>query len=438
MNLFYGVMGQILTNTYLVKDAVLTEVIQGLNLSSDPDVTAQTMSILTSVLGGLGGLVGTAGSILALAEDAAKAADIIAHINAASYVLSLMSTVTGDIATYSPGSAPGDLATAGVDLKYALDNAALGAVTANACHQLEALSAWNQSRPIADGILTQSLPLDLETQQDLLQAGQSLYRMDVWQALAPTKWDYYAIWGQGKGVHVCNNCLFPGDPNYPLTDSVEAKGNCSSDGGSPTGIYNLVLGDPQTHNWPNRTALNALFNAPPQGMGVSPSDVFFGKNGWSFQFAGYDSEFSGNTGYSQSFSCTGGFQPVTSPVTPSLRKGTIAASLLSPDLVDASHGSDGARLERLQADVRSNLTDVKLRDRLVMFLDVANLRLKQARQHHNRAAETVRLLNIFIGQSQWHADHDFRDSQTSRSESIEAVAIRDSLLSATQERLAKN
>jgi hypothetical protein len=80
------------------------------------------------------------------------------------------------------------------------------------------------------------------------------------------------------------------------------------------------------------------------------------------------------------------------------------------------------------ADVKSSLTDINLRDRLVTFLDAASSRLKQARQQHNKPTETIRLLNLFIAQSQWHADHDFRDSEFSRTQSIDAVGIRDSLL----------
>jgi hypothetical protein len=442
VNLFYGVTGQILTNMYLVRDAALSEVTGALGLASDPDVTAQTLSILTSVLGGIGGIVGAAGGILQLGKDAAEIQNITNHLSNAYNVTSLMSGITGDGVTYAPGSAPGDLATGAFSLKTALDNTALGTSTANACHQLDSLSAWNQSRPIADGILTQALPLDLETQQDLLQAAQLLYRMDVWQALAPTKWDYLAIWGQGKGVHVCNNCLFPGDPSYPLADSVQAKLTCQTNNGDPSNIYNLVLADPQNHSWPNLNALNALFNVPPLGLGVSPSDVFFGNNGWSIQYGGWDGEFSSNTGYNQPN--TGGytgcsfqpvttpvkpnFQPVTTPVTPNLSGAAISSSSMSPGLVHPGRESADAHFVKLTADVKSNLTDANLRDRLVMFLDAANSRLKQARQHHNKPMETIRLLNLFIAQSQWHADRDFRDSEFSRTQSIEAVGIRDSLL----------
>jgi hypothetical protein len=70
----------------------------------------------------------------------------------------------------------------------------------------------------------------------------------------------------------CGNCAFPGNSRYPLADSVQAKGNCSSDGANPAGIDAFVLGDPQTHNRPNINDLNSLFNAPPQGLGVDPSD----------------------------------------------------------------------------------------------------------------------------------------------------------------------
>jgi len=72
--------------------------------------------------------------------------------------------------------------------------------------------------------------------------------------------------------------------------------------------------------------------------------------------------------------------------------------------------------------------DTSLRDRLVMFLDVASDRLKLDQRYGRDPDETIRLLNVFITQSQFHAQQGASDSEISRAESIQAVAIRDALL----------
>jgi hypothetical protein len=85
-------------------------------------------------------------------------------------------------------------------------------------------------------------------------------------------------------------------------------------------------------------------------------------------------------------------------------------------------------LERLIEDVKSKIIDAKSRDLFVVTLDAANSRLNEARAHNQPFTETLRLLNDFIGRSQWHATVSFQDNESSRAESIEAVAIHDSLI----------
>ncbi|HEY3835175.1 MAG TPA: VCBS repeat-containing protein, partial [Bryobacteraceae bacterium] len=63
-NAFFGVTGQILTNTYLVKDAALSETTGLLGLPSQPDVTGQVLNDVTTALNGLGSVLSAAGSIV--------------------------------------------------------------------------------------------------------------------------------------------------------------------------------------------------------------------------------------------------------------------------------------------------------------------------------------------------------------------------------------
>ena len=306
VNLMYGATGQILTNTYLVKDATLEEVTDVLGLPSNPDITGPVLNDLTTALGGLGTALSAAGSIIQLTKDAAKLASIINQIQAAGSLAYLLSGITGDTATYTAQTPP-DIATGKYSLKTSLDNLALGAATSNACNQLASLSAWNQSKPLADGVLSGAIPLDLETQQDFLVAGQAIFQMNVWQTLAPSKWSYYSV--MNSKTFDCKNCLFQGDPNYPVQDSVEAQAaHCVT---QPDNVrVSLLLGDPSTHNYPNISALNALFSPPPAGIGVYPADVFFGQNGWSIPYGGVDVSFLFNTGYA-TLSCSGGFTAST-------------------------------------------------------------------------------------------------------------------------------
>jgi hypothetical protein len=431
VNEFYGVTGQILTNTYLVEDAALSEVTQALSLPSNPDVTGMIINDVSTGLSGLGSLLGSAGAIIQLAGDAAKATSIANAIYAASNVVSLMSAITGDISTYAPGGVP-DLNTGSYALKTALDNSSLGAATANSCHQLAALSAWNQSKPIADGVLTGSVSLDLATQQDLLQASQSLFRMNVWQALAPRAWDVVPVELAScllSGNVTYPACLFSGNNSYPTAYSTTVKvpPSCGNNGTEAS----LILADPSSSNYPNRTGLDALMASPPNGLGVYPSNVLLGLYNWNIpdgtggNVNGFN--FRGNTSYDILPCAVGTFTPIGVGAT----SNTIARSPAArPAVVAPGSDSDHARLESLIADVKSNLNDAKFRERAVMFLAGANSRLAQARKHNNRPTETLRLLNLFITQSRSHAGQDFRDSENSQTQSIEAVSIRDSIVSA--------
>jgi hypothetical protein len=421
VNNLYDIMGQILTNTYLVKDAALTETTSVLGLSPQPNVAQNVLNIVTTALGNLGTALSFASSAVQLTKDAAQLADIINRLSAASNVAYLMGAVTGDVTTYAAPT-PADLSTGTYDLKTALDNDSLGVATSNACHQLSALSSWNQSKFIADSLLTGTIPLDLATQQDLLQAGQALFRLHVWQALVPSKWSEVSV-TKPKPPSICSNCLFEGASAYPLNYSIEVRpSSCTFPAIATQPFVSLLLEDPSTHNYPNLTAMNALFASPPGGLGAHPSDVLLGLNGWSVPYQGADVNFFGNTGYA-AIKCSG-FTWINPPVTPNEAKPVPQAN--TP--VRRVTSSANAQIAALIGDVQSKLADERLRDRLVVFLEAAGERLTQDQLFDRAPDETIRLLNVFITQSQWHATQGATDSDASRAESIEAVGIRDSLL----------
>ena len=378
------------------------------------------LNAVTTALNGLGSALSVVGSIIPLTKTATELATLSARIAAASSVSYLLGSITGDTATYTTGSAP-DLATGSYDLKKSLDDDSFAATTANTCHQAAALSDWSQSKYISDGILSGDLPLDLATQQAFIVAGQALFRLNVWQALAPTKWSTVTV---QKFSTTCHNCLFSGDSNYPVADSVQVSASCKLLGDNQ-GV-SVLLEDPSASNYPNVTALNALFSAPPDGLGASPTDVLLGKHNWNFPYKNIDVKFLGNTGYT-TFDCSN-WQLLLPQLTPSVR---LPNDSMFFDPVRLSSPGDllaNSRIQRLIEDVKSKITDAKSRDVFAMTLDAANSRLGGAQTHNQPPTETLRLLNDFIDRSQWHANVNFRDAQTSRDESIEAVAIRDALI----------
>lgn len=146
------------------------------------------------------------------------------------------------------------------------------------------------------------------------------------------------------------------------------------------------------------------------------------------------SHFLFNTGYVV-LNCSG-FSLLSTPLTPKSVEPVAAPDSVgsaAPDKrlpVRRGIPSANAQITALIGDVQSKLTDKRLRDRLVRFLQVAGDRLTQDQLFDREPDETIRLLNLFITQSQLHATQGATDSEISRAESIEAVAIRDSLLAA--------
>ena len=423
-NAFYGITGQILTNTYLVKDAALSETTDLLGLPSEPDVTGQILNEVTTALNGLGTVLSFASSILPLTKDAVELATITARLSAAYNVSDMLGLITGDISTYTTGSAP-DLATGTYNLKKSLDDDSFAATTSNTCHQAAALSDWSQSKYIADGIINGDLPLDLETQQAFTVAGQALFRLNVWQALAPTKWSTVTV---QKFSTACSNCLFAGNSNYPVTDSIQVTA-ASCKLLPDNSVVSLLLEDPSTSNYPNLIALNALFSAPPDGLGANPVDVFMGNYNWNFPYQGIDVKFLTNTGYT-TFNCSN-WKLLSPQVTPNTRMPGELILFDSARLFHTGDHSANARIESLIEDVKSKITDARWRDVFVMTLDAANSRLGEARTHNQPPTEALRLLSDFIERSHWHSTVNFKDAITSRDETIEAVAIRDFLIDAT-------
>jgi hypothetical protein len=438
VNLLFAATGTILTNTYLVKDASLSEITDVLNLPAQPDVAEAVINDITTAFDGLGAAAEGAAAVLSSLKDIASA------LNNSGSVLELLGTITGDIGTYTNSN---PVATNSYDLKTQLDNSALGAVTANACHQVSTLSSWSQSKPIADGLTTGELPLDLDTQQIILQATQSLFQLTVWQALVPSKWDYVAVAPPGCLEF---SCTFTGNPNYPESDAVPA--NCYSGNGSDTPV-SLVLYDTSNNNYPNLFALNALFDAPPLGLGVSPSDAMFGKNGWSLTFTPIDPLLTLNTGLNthgcstitpaliiDTVPAAGDTVPavgVTSAVT---TKGVSTVTAAPTTTLAAT--STAKLAATLKAAIKSlttlstqvtaaHIEDVAFGQRMVMYLSVAISRLQNNQLMSQQPTDAIQLLNTFIAQSQWHETLKQSDSKASKTEAIKAVAVRDSLLALT-------
>ena len=430
VNLLFAATGQILTNTYLVKDASLSEITDVLSLPSQPDVASSVINDISTAFNGLGAAAEGVGAVFAAYKDLASA------LNNSGSVLELLGTITGDIATYTTSN---PIAANSYDLKVALDNSALGALTANSCHQVEALSSWSQSKPIADGLLTGELPLDLNTQQDILEATQAIFQLDIWQALLPQKLAYVS-----GVIGGCNpyNCTFLPTPNYPIADATPA--NCNIGQSSYTPV-SLILEDPSTHNYPNVFALNALFDAPPQGLGVNPSDVFFGNNGWSVPYVPLDPLLFANTDFG-TISCNT-ITPtliIESPDATSSKTATSSTPADSAKVVDASGvgtppassltntlGAAVTSLRSLNTEVEADhKSDVGFSQRMVAYLEVTISRLRQNEMFLQKPTSAIQLLNSFIAQSQWHSKLKLEDSKSSATEAEKAVAVRDALLAA--------
>ena len=433
VNQLFGVTGNILTNTYLVKDATLSEITDVLNLPSQPDVAGAVINDITTGLNGLGAAVEGAGAVL----NALK--DISAALNTSGATLELLGTITGDVATYTTST---PIATDTYDLKTQLDSSALGAVTANACHQVATLSSWSQSKPIADGLTTGELPLDLKTQQTILEASQSLFQLYVWQALLPSKWDYIAVAPAG-----CSDfsCTFTGNPKYPAADAVPA--NCYDKQGDDTPV-SLVLFDDSgsSYSYPNLFALNALFNAPPNGLGVKPSDVMFGNYGWSVTFVPLPNpSVNFNTGLN-THNCTTIGPTLTVNGVPEV----VATAVVATDAATSKAVSNVTTTKTatttlpatLRASIKSLTTlstqvtaahtsDVSFGQRMVMYLSVAIRRLQHNQLVNQQPGDAIQLLNTFIAQSQWHSTLKQSDSKASLTEAGKAVTVRDSLLAVT-------
>jgi hypothetical protein len=426
VNLLFAATGTILTNTYLVKDATLSEVTDVLGLPAQPDVTGAVINDVTAGLNSLGAAAEGAAAILTSLKD------IAATLNNSGSVLELLGTITGDIATYTISN---PIAFDSYDLKTQLDNSALGAVTANACHQVSTLSSWSQSKPIADGLLTGALPLDLDTQQTILEATQSLFQLNVWQALVPSKWEYVAV-----RPDLCEDfsCTFNGNANYPVSDAAQAY--CTNDL-AQTFPVSLVLFDSTNNNYPNLFALNSLFDTPPLGLGENAPDVMSGSNGWALTYVPKPSiSLNTNTGLNtqycenlQVLPASDAVTAVTAAVTPAASSAK-AVSKATP-AVTATTSLSGKitkaikSLTTLSTQVTAAHTDdAGFSQRMVMYLSVTISRLQHNQLLNQQPKEALQLLNTFIAQSQWHATLKQSDSKASGTEASKAVAVRDSLL----------
>jgi hypothetical protein len=410
VNEFYAVTGRLLTNTYLVKDATLQEVTTALKLPSQPNISGTVLSGFSAAFNALGAAGAGVSSVLQIVSDSAQIANIINAAGSLSYVVG---TISGDTSTYTASSIP-DLTTGTYSLKLALDNASLGAATANTCHQLNSLSSWDQAKPLADGITSGLIPLDLNTQQDLLQATQSLFQVSVWQSLAATAWMVAPVTG------------FHGLSTYDVAWSIDA--HCKTALGSQH--VSLVLIDPNAHNFPAQLALQALFSPPPKGIGALVTPVMLGRNGWSLPVnGGNDAFFEGNTGLSNPYCSSVSFDDTSA--TPNLSS---FDSALSAKPVRTAH-LEGykqalAVMAQLRADISQNLLDPVVSRRIAMDLEVASNDLQHAMLMEQEPDETLRLLNDVLTRLQFHGSLSDVDRNVATAGIIKAVTVRDLLLAA--------
>ena len=405
VNDLYATTGVLLTNTYLVKDASLEEITDVLNLPGQPDVTAEVLGYVNTALSSLGSLVYGVNGFLTLAKTTEEAATIADRVGAAGSFISLLSTITGDTATYTADTPP-DVMSGNYNLKLAIDNNDLGAATANTCRQLQSLSSWNEAKPLADGVVSGSIPVDLGTTQSVLQASQAVFQQTAWQALAPSVWNVAAV-----TPFLIGQPHFNGNPSYPASYVVDAS--CG---------YPLVLINVATNNFPSLTALNALFQAPPAGLGANPSAVLLQTNGWSFSAYPGSINFTPNTGQvltpCAQVPSNGASEPDSAGA---------SLSMAQRPLRNAVAGDAAAQLGRLIGAIGENLADTPFRSRMAMFLQVAASRLKQAAMLGQQPTEAIRLVNDVATRLEWNGRQGGQDGKASMKYAGEAIAIRNLL-----------
>ena len=411
-NLWFDFGNDFFTKTYLVKDAALSEITQALNLPGDPGIAAVVSGAISDALSLLGGLGGLGGTVLKLSETVA------ARLDKALAVIGMLTTIASTVQTYTAPSAP-DVATGAYSLKTTLDHLADASRIANSCSRGSALKNWNQSKPISDGLITGLMYADAETLEDILRVGQNVYKEEVWRGLAPTKWTFTTVNEQ-------NNVQFTGRPGYPLEYAFQ--GTCS---GIP---MSYVLVDPVNYNFPNKTALDALFKAPPDGLGANPRDVFSTRWNLPLYMPPFLHNFDfgiNNPGVIDDGGCGFNFNPTSaSPEAPPVSSEASEDQRTPPAVVEREvTPSANALLEKLADDVKRNFGDVEVRDRLSAILTNAGYRLQTAQKAHQAPTDAIRILDMFIVQSLNQANTDRElEKEQAQAETAAAVAVKSALL----------
>lgn len=410
-HLLYSATGDFFTKTYLVKDAALSQVTQALNLPGNPDIGAQVLGGITDGLSLLGGLTSLGGSVLKLAEKVA------ARLEKANAFIGMISSIGGTIGTYAAPEVA-DIATGAYNLKTTLDNISDASQIANSCSLGGALRNWTQSKPLADGLLNGQIYADPETQEDIVRTGQAAYKAEVWKSLAPTKWEAKAIGRDGLTDAGVNK--FFGRDNYPVEYS--AIGNCRQADGTVVKT-SFVLIDTSTNNFPGREALDALFKAAPDGVGATPRDVLLGLNGWNIPKGLGNLNILINTGLnirgcqSVSAASTLTTSPLPEPGVESRKP--IQVSSVATD-AEVTPSAD-LLLENLIADVKNNLGDGEVRDRLGKILVHVGYQLRNAQARQQPPTDAIRILDMFIVQSLAQAETEREMERTQASRQVTAA-----------------
>ena len=419
-NLWFDFSTNFFTQTYLVKDAALSEITQALNLPGDPGVAAVVSGAISDALSLLGGLGGLGGTVLKLTEKVAE------RLDKTLAVIGMLTSIASTIETYTAPSAP-DVATGAYSLKTTLDHLSDASRIANSCSAGQARKNWNQSKPISDGVITGLMYADAETAEDILRVGQNVYKEEIWRGLAPTKWAVTVVTELNGGP-------FKGRPSYPLEYGRQVI--CD---GKPA---SYVLVDPVNYNFPNITALDALFKAPPDGLGANPSDVLSTR--WAFpQYQPpflHSRDFEINNPGLSSGGCSTFVPTSASPAAPQVTgEASTALRAASPAVVEREAGpSADALLEKLTAEVKRNIGDVEVRERLTAILARAGQNLQASQKRNQPPTDAIRILDMFIVQSLNQAATTDRrlEKEQAQEETAAAVAVRRALLGTMRQREA--
>jgi hypothetical protein len=219
-------------------------------------------------------------NIISLVSRVVQGISSIAGQPEISAIAGLFSTAFSAAASFSGQSQnqPNILAKV-VDLQDKLNTHFQNAVLANGCLAKYYLKDWALLESIGLPIAQGKYHWDETLDGKMLAVGRQAYELELWQALTPVAWEFAFLnttcfgWG---------SCSEPGEvSNYPggyyyLWQESDSLGSY---------YFIKIAGVNFGGAWqPPAAALNALFQAPPNGLGVSfANTVLRSQDGWRIQ-----------------------------------------------------------------------------------------------------------------------------------------------------------